>query len=125
MIDAPLGSPPQSIIPHASDVVIMSDATREIYSIDELKAIVAPVAESYGVAKVYLFGSVARGDYDEDSDYDFCIESGKIRDLIELSGFFQDLREAVGRDIDVVNTKYLNPNLLSTIRSEGVVIYEG
>ena len=115
---------PLSIILHTSDVTIMSDSTREIYSIDELRAIVAPVAESYGVAKVYLFGSVARGDFDENSDYDFCIESGKMHDLIELSGFFQDLREAVGRDIDLVNTKYLNPDKLDAIRSEGVIIYE-
>ncbi|MCL1979147.1 MAG: nucleotidyltransferase domain-containing protein [Methanomassiliicoccaceae archaeon] len=103
----------------------MSHATKEICSIDELKAIVAPVAESYGVAKIYLFGSVARGDYDEDSDYDFCIEKGKIRGLIALSGFFQDLRDAVGRDIDLVTTKSSNTDLLNVILSEGVVIYEG
>ena len=115
----------QSIIPHAADVTAMSCVAKRIYSIDELKVIVAPVAESYGVSKVYLFGSVARGDYNEDSDYDFCIESGKICDLIELSGFFQDLRDAVGREIDLVNSKYLNAELLNAIRSEGVTIYEG
>ncbi|MCL1811834.1 MAG: nucleotidyltransferase domain-containing protein [Methanomassiliicoccaceae archaeon] len=103
----------------------MSDASRKIYSVDELKVIVAPVAESYGVAKVYLFGSIARGDYDEDSDYDFCIEKGNMRGLIALSGFFQDLRDAVGRDIDLVTTKSSDAELLRTIQSEGVVLYEG
>jgi len=103
----------------------MSHAAKRVYSIEELKAIVAPVAESYGVSKVYLFGSIARGDYDEKSDYDFCIEKGSMRGLIALSGFFQDLRDAVGRDIDLVTTKTSDAELLNAILSEGVIIYEG
>ena len=102
----------------------MVSAKKKIYSITELKEIVAPVAEQYGVAKVYLFGSVARGDYDENSDYDFCIEGGKIQDLLDLSGFFQDLRYAVGREIDLVDTKSLKPDFLNVVLSEGVVVYE-
>ena len=103
----------------------MTSAKKKIYSVSELKEIVAPVAKQYGVAKVYLFGSVARGDYDENSDYDFCIESGKIRGLIALSGFFQDLRYAVGREIDLVEVKALDPEFLKVVMSEGVVVYEG
>jgi predicted nucleotidyltransferase len=82
------------------------------------------VAEQYGVEKVYLFGSVARGDYSENSDYDFCIEPGKIRDIFALSGFFQDLRRAVGHDIDLVDTKSLDSDFLNVVLSEGVIVYE-
>jgi len=64
----------------------MSSAVQR-HSIEELKRIIFPIAERYGVNKVYLFGSVARGDYTENSDYDFCIERGKIRSLLDLSGF--------------------------------------
>ena len=103
----------------------MSSKVRKRHSADELRSIVAPLAERYGVGKVYLFGSMARGDYDEDSDYDFCIELGKIRDLFVLSEFFQDLRDAVGSDIDLVDTKSVGTEFLNTIRSEGVVVYEG
>jgi len=92
-------------------------------SIEEIRSLVAPIAERYGVSKVYLFGSAARGDFKEDSDYDFCIELGKIRDLIELSGFFQDLRKAIGCEIDLVDTKSVDDELLSTILAEGVVLY--
>ena len=100
----------------------MSSAVQR-YSIEELKRIVCPIAEKYGVNKVYLFGSVARGDYKDSSDYDFCIEKGRIRGLTKLSGFFQDLREAVGCDIDLVTTKSLEPEFLNAIMTEGVVIY--
>jgi len=92
-------------------------------SIDELKGIVKPIAEEYGVGKVYIFGSIARGDYNEDSDYDFCIELGKIRDLFEYSGFFQDLRDAIGSEIDLVSTGSIDKEFLKAILTEGVAIY--
>jgi len=53
----------------------------QVLSFDKICELVAPIAKKYGVEKVYLFGSIARGDYDEDSDYDFCISSGSIRGL--------------------------------------------
>ncbi len=102
----------------------MSSAIKKRHSIDELRSIVAPVAERYGVSKVYIFGSVARGDHRDDSDYDFCIESGKIRGMFTLSSFFQDLRYAVGSDIDLVDIKALDGDFLNAVLSEGIVIYE-
>ncbi|MBQ7569540.1 MAG: nucleotidyltransferase domain-containing protein, partial [Synergistaceae bacterium] len=52
--------------------------------LEELKKIVAPIAEKRGVDKVYLFGSRARGDNRPDSDYDFIISRGKLRGLAFL-----------------------------------------
>lgn len=103
----------------------MTSAVHKMHSIDELKSLVTPVAEKYGVDKVYLFGSVARGDADENSDYDFCIELGEIRSLFVLGGLFMDLRDAVGNDIDLVDKSSANPELLNAIMREGVVLYEG
>ena len=34
----------------------------QVYSIDEIREIVAPIAKQHGVDKVFLFGSYARGD---------------------------------------------------------------
>ena len=101
----------------------MSSAVGKRLSVEELKAIVAPVAEKYGVEKVYLFGSAARGDYGEDSDYDFCIERGKIDCIFVFSGFFRDLRKAVGYEIDLVTTRSVSPDFLSKIMAEGITIY--
>ncbi|MDR0778911.1 MAG: hypothetical protein LBE48_05715 [Methanomassiliicoccaceae archaeon] len=50
---------------------------------------------------------------------------GKIRDLFVLSEFFQDLRDAIGSEIDLVDTKSISTEMLNVIRSEGVVVYEG
>jgi predicted nucleotidyltransferase len=92
-------------------------------SIEELRSIVAPIAKRYGVSKVYLFGSVARGDQNENSDYDFCIELGKIRSISVLSEFFQDLRDAVESEIDLVDTRSIGSEFLNRIMAEGVIVY--
>jgi len=101
----------------------MPSATHKKLSIEELKTVVAPVAEKYGVDRVYLFGSVARGDCDENSDYDFYIEKGKIRSAIILSEFFLDLRDAVGSEIDLISTRSVRPELMNRIMEEKVLIY--
>jgi len=72
------------------------------HSFDELREIVAPIAASYGVPKVYLFGSRVRGDNGEDSDYDFCIDVPVTFDLFRIGAFLYDLREALKKDVDVV-----------------------
>ncbi|MCL2608205.1 MAG: nucleotidyltransferase domain-containing protein [Methanomassiliicoccaceae archaeon] len=83
-----------------------------------------PIAEEYGVDKVYLFGSAARGDDKENSDYDFRIERGKIRDLFTLAGFFGDLKDAIGHEIDLVTTKSLPPEFLNDVMRDRMILYE-
>jgi predicted nucleotidyltransferase len=103
----------------------MSSAAKKRHSVDELRVIVAPLAERYGVSKVYIFGSVARGDFNENSDYDFYIELNEVWGLLRLSGFFLDLSDAVGDEIDLLDNISVSPDFLNKIRAEGVVLYEG
>jgi len=103
---------------------MMSFSTDKRYSVDELRAIVAPLAKKYGVKRVYVFGSVARGDCNENSDYDFYIELTEVWGLFRLSSFFQDLRDAVGCEIDLLDSVSVNPDLLNVIMSEGLIVYE-
>ena len=39
----------------------------KIYTVDEITAAVKPIAEKYGIDKVWLFGSYARGEATEKS----------------------------------------------------------
>ena len=45
----------------------------KIYTVDEITAAVKPIAEKYGIDKVWLFGSYARGEATEKSDVDLLI----------------------------------------------------
>lgn len=59
------------------------------FAIEELKKIISPIAKKYHISKVYLFGSYARGDCDEQSDVDLRIEKGELRGI--LSNFYGSL----------------------------------
>ena len=114
-------------IPSAIDVDndIMNPANGIKFSIEELKDIIRPIAKEYGVKKIYLFGSMARGDFNEESDYDICVERGKIDCLLTYSSFCYDLRNAIGDDTDIVTTKAAErrPEFLKAIIKEGIVLY--
>ena len=45
-----------------------------VYTLDEIKELIAPVAMKLGIPEVYIFGSYARGDATENSDIDIMID---------------------------------------------------
>ena len=49
----------------------------KIYAIDELRALISPIAAQYGVGRIFLFGSYARGQATENSDVDLRIDKGR------------------------------------------------
>ena len=65
----------------------------QVYSIDEIREIVAPIAKQHGVDKVFLFGSYARGDATPASDVDLCVDAPKLRGLFALGGLYADLED--------------------------------
>lgn len=79
------------------------------------------LAEKYGVRKVILFGSRARGDFRERSDIDLAFSGG------DAARFSLDVDEETYTllKFDIVNLDYpVQPELLESIERDGVVIYE-
>ncbi len=99
----------------------MSD---RIYTIDEIKHIVAPIAARYGIARVFLFGSNARGEATETSDLDFRIDKGNLRGLFALGGLHYDLQESFDKPLDLLTTGSLETEFLKRIEQEEILIYE-
>ena len=83
--------------------------------IDTIKAMIRPLAIEYGLKRIYLFGSFAKGTANEDSDIDLLIEKGKPMSLLKLSGFRQDVEEKMKRSVDVVTTKQEFIDLQTTV----------
>ena len=98
--------------------------SNRIYTIDEIKAIVEPIAKSYGVKRVFLFGSYARGEATPASDLDFRIDKGSLRGLFALGGLYADLEERFEKELDVLTTGSLEPDFLNMIANEEILIYE-
>ena len=97
--------------------------SEKVYSLDEIRSIAAPIAEQYGVAAMYLFGSYARGEATAASDLDFRIERGRIRSLFELSAMYNDLSEGFQKNLDLLTSPNIEPEFLAAIRPEEVLVY--
>ena len=92
--------------------------------IERIKSIVAPIAKKHGVERVWLFGSRARGEETENSDYDFLISKGKITTLFKYMALVDDLEEAFGTHVDVVTDTSNDPEFLNDIKMDEVCVYE-
>jgi predicted nucleotidyltransferase len=95
----------------------------EHFTIADITRIVTPIAEEYGVERVYLFGSYARGTQNAQSDIDFRIDGGKIRTLFRLAEFYEDMREHLNVPIDVLTTEALDDSFLNNIKDEELLVY--
>ena len=60
------------------------------------------ISRRHGARNVRIFGSAARGESDENSDVDFLVEMEPGRSLLDLGGLMTDLRELLGREVDIV-----------------------
>jgi predicted nucleotidyltransferase len=85
---------------------------------DEILAI----AERYGARNVRVFGSVARGEADDASDIDFLVDMETGRSLFDLGGLLVDLRELLGRDVDVVTVRGLKERIRERVLAEAVAL---
>ena len=64
-----------------------------VYTIDQIKAIVTPIAEKYHLPAIYLFGSYARGTATDGSDIDLLVDTTgtDLTSLFRLGALYHDL----------------------------------
>lgn len=63
-------------------------------NMDIIQSVLSPIAKDYGVKRLYLFGSFAKGTAHEGSDIDILIEKGIPLSLLKLSDMRQRCQEA-------------------------------
>lgn len=95
------------------------------YSIEEMRHIVQPIAAKYGVDKIFLFGSRARGDNTSESDIDFRVDKGAVTGAFTLCRLYSELSEALHTKIDLLTTGSLDESFLQGIKKDEVLIYDG
>ena len=94
-------------------------------TIDEIRAAVAPICERYGVKRMTLFGSYARGEADDKSDVDLMVDKydeKKLRGFV-WGGLYGDLERALGLEVDVLNRESTRQKFLDKIAKDEVLIY--
>ena len=75
--------------------------------VDHKEQILA-LAAKHGTSDIRVFGSVARGTADEQSDIDFLVNLAPGRSLLDLGGFLYELQQLLGRNVDVVTENGLH-----------------
>jgi len=66
------------------------------------------IAKEYGAHNIRIFGSVARGEANANSDLDLLVEMEPNRSLIDHVALWQDLEDLLGCKVDVVSEKALH-----------------
>ena len=77
-------------------------------------------AQKHGARNVRVFGSVARGDDGPDSDVDFLVDMEPGRSLLDMGGLLMDLREMLGRNVDVVTERGLKTRIRDRVLEEAI-----
>jgi predicted nucleotidyltransferase len=90
--------------------------------VKEKRADILALAAKHGARNVRVFGSVARGDADEQSDIDFLVQMEPGRSLLDLGGLQYDLEQLLGCRVDVVTEQGLKARLREEILSEAVTL---
>ncbi len=94
-----------------------------VYTIEEIKSIVAPIAAVHSVERIYLFGSYARGEATPSSDIDLRVDKGHLKGLIALGALYADLEDVLGKKLDLLTTGSLDQQFLQHISGEEILIY--
>lgn len=90
--------------------------------VKEKRADILALAAKHGARNVRVFGSVARGDADQQSDIDFLVQMEPGRSLLDLGGLQYDLEQLLGCRVDVVTEQGLKARLREEILSEAVTL---
>jgi uncharacterized protein len=70
--------------------------------LEDKKDAILRIAALHGASNVRVFGSVARGDAGESSDIDLLVDMEPGRSLLDRGELIADLRDLLGRKVDVV-----------------------
>lgn len=81
---------------------------------DDLKAL----AWRHGLANISVFGSMARGDADADSDLDLLVDVPAGISAFVLGEMLMDAQDLLGRRVDIVTQAALHPAMRERVLEE-------
>lgn len=93
-----------------------------IPTIADIKQRVVPILARHGAKRAGLFGSVVRGELRPDSDIDVLVELADDLSLLDVVGIAQELEDALGRPVDLVEYEAIKPLIKERILAEEVQI---
>lgn len=118
--------PEAVILPYATyvDSTTAHSAVRTP-TLDDLRRqrrLIMRLAELAHVEGVRVTGSVARGTATPDSDIDLIVDPLPGASLFDLAHFADDLEQLLGRPVDVLSARTLDPNVDAPLLADAVAL---
>jgi uncharacterized protein len=91
-----------------------------------IQQVTAAYFKNKPVKSVYLFGSYARQEANENSDIDLLVDidyNQKSVDLFDLYDWTQDLQKLLNQKVDLVPSDGISPFIAPLIESDKVLMY--
>jgi len=83
-------------------------------NLENIKSLIKPILKKYGIKKAGIFGSSARGE-SVVNDLDLLVKIDKKISLLEFIGIQQELEDALGMKVDLVEYDAIKPALKDEI----------
>lgn len=92
---------------------------------DEIRYIaqlIIPVLNKYGIHSASIVGSLATGDFTDDSDIDLVVDIEKPMSLLTFSTLKLELEEILHKKVDLLERSAIKPRLKKSLLSNEIII---
>ena len=97
----------------------------KIYTIEDIKIAINPIGREFGIKRMALFGSYARGEATENSDIDFhLIDPGGLWGYFKLCALKHALENCFAVNVDVLTTGAIDKEILAKVKRDEVMVFE-
>ncbi|WP_245971557.1 nucleotidyltransferase family protein [Calidithermus terrae] len=103
-------------------IVLLERVPLTLERLRERKAEILAVAAKHGASNLRVFGSVARGKADGNSDLDLLVDLEEGRSLWDLGGLTADLEDLLGVRVDVGTARSLRPEIRDEVIAEAIAL---
>lgn len=98
----------------------------DLTQIRNLSPQIQQIARRHNISRLFVFGSVARGESTEHSDVDFLVEIQENASLFDVAGFSYEIEKLLGLSVDVVPASLLpmvaDQSFVNKIKEEAVLL---
>ena len=90
--------------------------------INQIIQMINPVLARYGIHSASIVGSMAYGDFTDESDLDLIVEIDKPMSLLTFASLKIKLEELLHQKVDLLERSAIKPRLRQSILSKEIVI---